>query len=199
VQLLRECDGRIVVAQLSTSAGVLASKRNAVVDVQDAVGAAGGPDGSRGLDAVLFGVDLALFEGAAAREGGAGCLLGSVSERSKPFCTNMSCRGRVVTYGGSGILAEVVRRDEASRHSVVQTCPAVVGSIHNGVLETTRVREVQVQLAVLGFIRGFGAGANVRLELVEAIRNYLFVVSWGGGGGCGENGSLWWMLKVKVT
>jgi hypothetical protein len=75
MQLLRERDGRIVVRQLATGLAVLACERNAVVDVEDAVGATGRPDGSRSLDAVLLGVDLAVCEGAAAGEGGAGCLL----------------------------------------------------------------------------------------------------------------------------
>lgn len=79
MQLLGERDGRIIVGQLTSRLGVLASQRNAVVDVQDAVGAAGRPDSGGGLDAVLLGVDLAVGEGATADEGGAGCLLGSVS------------------------------------------------------------------------------------------------------------------------
>jgi hypothetical protein len=75
MQLLGECDSRVVVGQLAARLAVLAGERNAVVDVEDAVGAAGRPDGGRGLDAVLLGVDLAVGEGAAAGEGGAGCLL----------------------------------------------------------------------------------------------------------------------------
>jgi hypothetical protein len=75
MQLLSESDSSIVVGQLTTSLAVLAGKRNAVVDVKDAVAAAGRPDGGRGLDAVLLGIDLTLFEGAAAGEGRAGCLL----------------------------------------------------------------------------------------------------------------------------
>lgn len=76
MQLLGKRDGRIVVGQFTSRLGVLARQRNAVVDVQDAVGAARGPDGGGGLDAVLLGVDLAVGEGAAADERGAGCLLG---------------------------------------------------------------------------------------------------------------------------
>jgi hypothetical protein len=81
MQLLGEGDGRIVIGQFAARLAVLAGERNAVVDVENAVGAAGRPDGGRGLDAVLLGVDLAVGEGAAAGEGGAGCLLsGGVSE-----------------------------------------------------------------------------------------------------------------------
>jgi hypothetical protein len=75
VELLGEGDRRIVVGQLAGAVGRLAGKRNAVVDVEDAVAAAGGPDGGGRLDAVLLGVDLALGEGAAAGEGGARGLL----------------------------------------------------------------------------------------------------------------------------
>jgi hypothetical protein len=75
MELLREGDGRIIVGQFATRARILASKRNAVVDVEDAVAAARGPDGGSGLDAVLLGVDLAVREGAAASERGAGGLL----------------------------------------------------------------------------------------------------------------------------
>lgn len=83
MELLGESDGGIVVGELTRRLGVLGGERDAVVDVEDAVAAAGGPDGGGGLDAVLLGVDLAVLELAAAGEGGAGGLLvGSVSELS---------------------------------------------------------------------------------------------------------------------
>jgi len=75
MQLLGESDSRVVVGQLTGLFGLLVGERNAVVDVEDAVAAAGRPDGGRGLDAVLLGVDLAVEELAAADEGGAGGLL----------------------------------------------------------------------------------------------------------------------------
>lgn len=75
VELLGESDGGIVVGELARRLCVLGGERDAVVDVEDAVAAAGGPDGGGGLDAVLLGVDLAVLELAAAGEGGAGGLL----------------------------------------------------------------------------------------------------------------------------
>jgi hypothetical protein len=83
VQLLGKSDGGIVVGQLASLGALLRGERNAVVDVEDAVAAAGGPDGGGGLDRVLLGVDLAVCEGTAASEGRArGLLFGSwVSSR----------------------------------------------------------------------------------------------------------------------
>jgi hypothetical protein len=75
MQLLGEGDGGIVVAELAGLGALLVGERDTVVDVEDAVGAAGRPDGRRGLDAVLLGVDLPVLEGAATNEGGAGGLL----------------------------------------------------------------------------------------------------------------------------
>jgi hypothetical protein len=82
VELLGEGHGRVVVGQLAGQGAVPARERDAVVDVEDAVAAAGRPDGGGCLDAVLLGVDLAVLEGAAAFEGGAGGLLLKVSARS---------------------------------------------------------------------------------------------------------------------
>jgi hypothetical protein len=45
----------------------------------------------------------------------------------------------------------------------------VVGRVYNGVLEAAGVREVQVELAVLGFVGCFASWANVRLKLVKAV------------------------------
>jgi hypothetical protein len=50
----------------------------------------------------------------------------------------------------------------------------VVGRVHNGVLEAAGVLEVQVQLAVLGLVGRGDTGANVRLELIEAVSNDLW-------------------------
>jgi hypothetical protein len=75
MQLLSESDSSIIVGQLAARSRVLASQGNTVVNVEDAVASAGGPDSRRGLDAVLLGVDLAVGKGAAAGEGGAGGLL----------------------------------------------------------------------------------------------------------------------------
>jgi hypothetical protein len=52
----------------------------------------------------------------------------------------------------------------------------VVGRVHNGVLEAAGVLEVQVQLAVLGLVGRGDAGADVRLELIEAVSNDLWNV-----------------------
>jgi hypothetical protein len=169
MQLLGERNGRIVVGQLAARLAVLAGERNAVVDVEDAIGAAGRPDGGRGLDAVLLGVDLAVGEGAAAGEGGAGCLL--VGRLVNYFLVSQGSR----TYGLAGVLREVVGRDEVSCHAVVKPRVAVVGGVHDGVLEAAGVNEVQVELAVLGLVGGVGAGADVRLELIEAVGNDLLV------------------------
>jgi hypothetical protein len=49
----------------------------------------------------------------------------------------------------------------------------VVGGVDDGVLEAAGVHEVEVQLAVLGLVGGVGAGADVGLELIEAISNDL--------------------------
>ena len=75
VNLLGEGDGGIVVGQFAVGAGVARRERDAVVDVEQAVGAAGRPDDGRGLDLVVLGVDLAIGERAAAAYGHAGCRL----------------------------------------------------------------------------------------------------------------------------
>jgi hypothetical protein len=78
------------------------------------------------------------------------------------------------SYSGAGVLGEVVRGDEAACHALVEACPAVVGRVHNGVLEAAGVLEVQVQLAVLGLVGRGDTGADVRLELIEAVSNDLW-------------------------
>lgn len=76
MQLLGKRNRSIIVGQFTRLVGLLVSERDAVVDVEDAVAAARGPDGGGCLDTVLLGVDLAVEELAAAGEGRAGCLLG---------------------------------------------------------------------------------------------------------------------------
>jgi hypothetical protein len=98
MQLLRKRDSRIVIGQLTARLAVLARERNTVVDVEDAVGAAGRPDSGRGLDAVLLGVDLAVCEGATAGEGGAGCLL---CERQRTSSLSLST-STIGLKGGEG-------------------------------------------------------------------------------------------------
>ena len=55
----------------------------------------------------------------------------------------------------------------------VETSPAVVGGVDDGVLEATGVLEVQVDLAVLGLLGGLDAWADVGLELIETIGDDL--------------------------
>jgi hypothetical protein len=147
VQLLSESHGSIVVGQLTSGVGVAGGEGNTVVDVEDTVGAAWRPDGSRGLDLVLLGVDLAVKESTAAGEGGSG-------------------GGRL-----RSILGEVVGCDERSGNAGVQACEAVVCCVNNSVLEASRVLQVQMKLAVLGMIRSLCSRANVGLELIEAVRD----------------------------
>jgi hypothetical protein len=52
----------------------------------------------------------------------------------------------------AGILGEVVGCDEASGYAFVETRPSVVGGIYDGVLEASRVLEVEVELAVLATV-----------------------------------------------
>jgi hypothetical protein len=169
MQLLSESDSSIVVGQFTASLAVLGGKRNTVVDIEDTVAAARGPDGGSGLDAVLLGVDLTLFEGTAAREGRTGCLLMICLVDGLGVDGSVFVAGSWLTYGGTGVLREVVSGDETTSDTFVETGPAVVGSINHGVLETTRVCEVQVQLAVLALVGSDAAGANVGLELIEAV------------------------------
>jgi hypothetical protein len=144
VDLLGEGDGGVIISDLAEGGGVGAGEGDAVVDVEDAVGATGRVDVARGRDGVGLGVDLAVGPDAAARDGGLG-------------------RG-----GGGRALAEVVGAIEGARDARVQLRVAVVGAVDHGELEPTRVLEVQVELAVLGLLGRVVAGADVGLELVEA-------------------------------
>ena len=66
-------------------------------------------------------------------------------------------------------MAEVVGRDEASGDALIKASPAVVGGVDDGVLEASRVLQVEVKLAVLGAVGGAGAGTDVGLKGVEAV------------------------------
>jgi hypothetical protein len=144
VDLLSEGDGGIVVGDLAGLGGVAGGEGNAVVDVEDAAGAAGRVDVAGGRDAVGLGVDLAVLPQAAAGDHGLG-------------------RGR-----GRGVLREVVGRVERPGDGRVELGIAVVGAVDNGELEAARVLEVQVQLAVLGVVADDGAGSDVGLEAIKA-------------------------------
>jgi hypothetical protein len=82
------------------------------------------------------------------------------------------------TYSLSGFLGEVVGGEESAGDAGVETGEAVVGGVDNGILEATRVLQVQVELAVLGVVGGLSARANVGLELVETVGDDLFTVSF---------------------
>ena len=144
MDLLGEGDGGIVVGELAEGAAVGAGEGDAVVDVEDARGAAGAVDVAGSRDLVGLGVDLALGPDTAPGDGGLG-----------------GC-------GVSGGLGEVVGRVEGACHAGLELRVAVVGAVHHGELEPTRVLEVQVQLAVLGLLGRVVTGSDVGLELVEA-------------------------------
>lgn len=152
MQLLRKRNRRVIVTHLASLTGLLIRKRNAVVNVQDAIDTTRRPDGSRRLHAILLGVHLAQREFTAASGRHARCL-------------------RLTR-----ILREVVRRDEVARHAFVESCVPVVGSVDYGVLEATWVLEVEVDLAVLAAVCGRGAGPDVCLECIETVGDDLFVV-----------------------
>ena len=152
MHLLREGDGRIVVGELAVGRRVARPQADAVVHVEDARGAAGGPHHGGGFDVVLLGVDLAVGEGAAA--------------------CGAHARGRRL----AGILREVVARYKVTGDALVETRPSVVRGGHDGVLEAARVLEVQVQLAGARVLLGGDAGADVGLELIEAVGDDLVVI-----------------------
>jgi hypothetical protein len=172
MHLLGKSNGSIIVGQLAGSILDSRGKRDAVVDVEDTVCAARRPDNSSGLDGVGFGVDLAHEEvAAAAGSHFSGALFVLIS---KPY---LMVRGLGwETYSLAGVLREVVGGNELACDALVETRPAVVCSIYDGVLETAGVLEVQVELASLGSVGLDGAGANVGLELVEAVGDDLGVV-----------------------
>lgn len=144
VDLLGEGDGGIIVGDLAAGRAVGAREGNAVVDVEDAVGAAWREDEAGGGDLVVLGVDLAGLPGGATLDG---------------------CLG---SGGRRGVLAEVVRAVEGAGHALLELRIAVVRALDDGELEATGVPEVQVQLAVLGLESRAHIGSDVGLEPIEA-------------------------------
>ena len=115
VDLLSESNGGIVIGDLANSAGVGAGERNAVVDVEDTVGAARRVDVAGSGDLVGLGVDLALSPDAATADGGLG---------------GGGVRGR---------LGEVVGAEEGASHTGLEQSIAVVRALENGELEATGI------------------------------------------------------------
>src|SRR4029434_2169947 len=115
--LLGEGDGGVVVGDEAAGAGVGAGQGDAVVDVEDAGGAARREDVAGGGDLVVLGVDLAVGPDAAAGDGG--------------------LRGG----GGLRVLAEVVGAVEVARHALVELRVAVVGAVEHRELEAAGVLE----------------------------------------------------------
>jgi hypothetical protein len=66
----------------------------------------------------------------------------------------------------------------------------VVSGVYDSVLEASRILKVEVELAVLGVVGGFGAGADVRLELVEAVGDDLAGCQCQGSYGTSKEGVL---------
>lgn len=153
VDLLGEGDGGIIISDLADGAAVGAGEGDAVVDVEDAVGAAGGVDVAGRGDGVGFGVDLAAGPDAATLDRGLG---GGGARRA---------------------LGEEVGAEEGARNAGLEVGVAVVGAVDDGELEAARVLEAQVQRAVLGLLLGVVAGPDVGLEAVEAEGNDLRGVS----------------------
>jgi len=65
-------------------------------------------------------------------------------------------------------LREVVARQKVGTDAVVESNVTVICRSHQGDLETARVVEVEVELAGLLLVLGFGSRADDSLELVEA-------------------------------
>lgn len=125
VDLLGEGNGGVVVGDLADGSAVAAGEGDAVVDVEDAAGAAGRVDVAGGGDAVGLGVDLARLPDAAACDGGLG------------------------GGGGAGVLAEVVGAVKGAGDALLELSVAVVGGLDNGELEAAGVlcRECLLALA----------------------------------------------------
>lgn len=70
VELLGESNGGVVVRDDADGGGLGAGEADAVVDVEDAVGAAGRVDDRGGGDLVGLGVDLSLGPDASTGDGG---------------------------------------------------------------------------------------------------------------------------------
>lgn len=170
VNLLGEGDSSIIVGELAVSAGVAGRERDAVVDVKETGGAAGRPDNSRGLDLVVLSVNLTIGECTTATDGHAG---------GRSRC---------------GILREEIGCQESASDALVQPGPSVVGSVHNCVLEASRVLQVQVKLAGFGPVGLLGARAIVGLELIETECDDSLV-----GRRAVGNGTLWTSIsRIRV-
>lgn len=115
VELLGEGEGGVVVGDDAAGRGVGAGERDAVVDVEDALGAARRVDVAGTGDLVALGVDLALLPDAATLDRGLG------------------------GGGGSSVLAEVVGAVEVAGDALLELSVAVVGRLKDGELEATRV------------------------------------------------------------
>lgn len=115
VDLLGEGDGGIVVGDEAAGRGVGAGQGDAVVDVEDAGGAARRVDDAGSGDLVVLGVHLAIGPDAAAGDRG-------LSRRR-----------------GLRVLAEVVGAVEVAGDASVQLGIAVVGAVEHGELEAAGV------------------------------------------------------------
>lgn len=115
LEVLRELERGIVVGELAAGVLVGRGERQAVVDVEDALGAARRPDVAGGGDLVDLGVDLAVSPDSAARD------------------------GRLRGGGGRSILAEVVGAEEGARDALVELRVAVVRALDSGELEARGV------------------------------------------------------------
>lgn len=122
VDLLGESDSGIVISDLADGAGVGAGERDAVVDVEDTVGAAWRVDVAGSGHLVGLGVDLALGPDAAAADGG--------------------LRGG----GVRGCLREVVGAEEGAGHAGLEEGVAVVRALEDGELEATGVLCISVSI-----------------------------------------------------
>jgi len=140
-ELLLKLDGSIIVGNFTSTVG-WASKSNSVVDVEDSVGSAWGPDHGLVLDGILLGVGLAVLV-----------------LRSAKSCTG---HGSLL-----GSLGEVVGGDEVGSDTRVKTDVSVVGGLHDGHLISSWVSQTQVKLAILLLIGSVGSWALNGLELIE--------------------------------
>lgn len=115
VDLLGQGVGGIVVRDHAEGGRVGAGEGDAVVDVEDAIGAARREDVAGSRDLVRLGVHLAVRPEATAGDG-------------------RLCRG-----GGGRVLAEVVGAVEGAGHTLLELGVAVVCALENGELEAAGV------------------------------------------------------------
>jgi len=140
-ELLFKLDGSIIVGDFTGTVG-WASKSDSVVDVEDSVGSAWGPDHGLVLDGILLGVSLSsLVLGSTEGCAGHGSLLGS--------------------------LGEVVGGDEVGSDTWVKTDVSVISGLHDGHLVASWVSQSQVELAILLLIGSVGSRTLNGLELIE--------------------------------